>query len=46
MVETFIKFPPNKIVTKIIFPKIIHHATLINGIYYIQEKKDLMKYSL
>jgi hypothetical protein len=46
MPKTFIKFLPNGIVIEIIFPKILCHATLINGRYHTQEKKNLMKYSL
>jgi hypothetical protein len=48
MVETFIKFLPNDIVMKIIFPKIIYHVALINGRYHIWGEKQInsMKYSL
>jgi hypothetical protein len=47
MVETFIKFLPNEIVIKIIFPKIICHVALINGRYHTWgEKTNSMKYSL
>jgi hypothetical protein len=40
MAEKIIKFLPNELVIEIIFPKIIHHAALINGRYQTQEKKD------
>jgi hypothetical protein len=46
MVETFIKFLPNEIVIKIIFPKIIYHVALINGTYHtLGGEKNSMKYS-
>jgi len=46
MVETFIKFLPNEIVIKIIFPKIICHVVLMNGRYHTWGKKNSRKYSL